>query len=294
MKLLLTGSNGQVGFELQRSLAVMGEVIAIDAAECDLADEVAIRRVVRDIRPDVIINPAAYTAVDKAEREPALAQAINARAPFVLAEEAQDLGALLVHYSTDYVFDGTKPGAYKESDLTNPTSVYGATKLAGEQAVAANCTRHLILRTSWVVGAHGGNFAKTMLRLAAERDTLNVVADQFGAPTSAALLADLTSHLVCQAQRTPAGFSYGLYHAVADGEANWHAYACHVIERARAAGKPIRVAPEAIRAVTTSDYPTLAKRPANSRLDTNLLRETFGLHLPDWKVGVDHILDQIL
>jgi dTDP-4-dehydrorhamnose reductase len=294
MKLLLTGSNGQVGFELQRSLAVMGVVIAIDAAECDLADEVAIRRVVRDIRPDVIINPAAYTAVDKAEREPALAQAINARAPFVLAEEAQALGALLVHYSTDYVFDGTKPGVYKESDLTNPASVYGVTKLAGEQAVAANCTRHLILRTSWVVGAHGGNFAKTMLRLAAERDTLSVVADQFGAPTSAALLADLTSHLVCQAQRTPAGFFYGLYHAVAAGETNWHAYACHVIERARAAGKPIRVAPEAIRAVTTSDYPTLAKRPANSRLDTNLLRETFGLHLPDWKVGVDHILDQIL
>jgi dTDP-4-dehydrorhamnose reductase len=294
VKLLLTGHNGQVGFELRRALAVLGEVIAIDSEDCDLADEAAIRRVLRDLRPDVIVNPAAYTAVDKAESEQALARAINARAPGVLAEEAKTLGALLVHYSTDYVFDGTKLGSYQESDTPNPSSVYGATKLAGEGAIAAAGWRHLILRTSWVVGAHGGNFAKTMLRLAGERDTLSVVADQFGAPTSAALLADLTAHLVREAQRTPADFPYGLYHAVARGETNWHGYACHVIERARAAGKAIRVAPDAIKAITTSDYPTPAKRPANSRLDTSLLRETFGLHLPDWKIGVDHILDQIL
>lgn len=294
MKLLLTGKNGQVGFELQRALAVLGDVIAIDAKECDLADEAAIRRVVRAIRPDVIVNPAAYTAVDKAESEHALAQAINARAAGVLAEEAAALRALLVHYSTDYVFDGTKTGVYLESDAPNPSSVYGATKLAGECAIAASCARHIILRTSWVVGAHGGNFAKTMLRLAGERDTLSVVADQFGAPTSAALLADLTAHLVRQAQCSPANFPYGLYHAVAAGETNWHAYACHVIERARVAGRPIRVAPWAIKAISTSDYPTPAKRPANSRLDTSLLRETFGLNLPDWKIGVDHILDQIL
>lgn len=294
MKLLLTGKNGQVGFELQRALAVLGEVIAIDSEDCDLADEAATRRVVRTIRPDVIVNPAAYTAVDKAESEPARAQDINARAPSVLAEEAQALGALLVHYSTDYVFDGSKAGAYQESDTPNPSSVYGATKLAGERAIAAGCPRHLILRTSWVVGAHGGNFAKTMLRLASERDALSVVADQFGAPTSAGLLADLTSHLVRQAQRTPSDFPYGLYHAVAAGETNWHAYACHVIEQARAAGKAIRVAPDAVKAITTSDYHTPAKRPANSRLDTSLLGETFGLHLPDWKMGVDHILDQIL
>lgn len=189
MKLLLTGKNGQVGFELQRALAVLGEVMAIDSEDCDLADEAAIRRVVRAIRPDVIVNPAAYTAVDKAESEQALAQAINARAPGVLAEEAKALGALLVHYSTDYVFDGSKAGAYLESDTPNPISVYGSTKLAGERAIAASCERLLILRTSWVVGAHGGNFAKTMLRLAAERQSLSVVADQFGAPTSAALLA---------------------------------------------------------------------------------------------------------
>lgn len=294
MKLLLTGKNGQVGFELQRALAVLGEVLAIDSKDCDLADEAAIRRIVRTIRPDIIVNPAAYTAVDKAESEPGLAQAINARAPSVLAEEAQALGALLVHYSTDYVFDGSKAGAYQESDTPNPSSVYGATKLAGERAIAASCPRHLILRTSWVVGAHGGNFAKTMLRLATERDKLSVVADQFGAPTSAALLADLTAHLVRQAQRTSADFPYGVYHAVAAGETNWHAYACHVIERARAAGKAIRVAPDAIMAITTSDYLTPAKRPANSRLDTSLLRETFGLQLPDWKIGIDHILDQIL
>ena len=294
MKLLLTGRNGQVGFELQRALAVLGEVVAIDAGDCDLADEAAIRRAMRDIRPDVIVNAAAYTAVDQAESEPALAQAINARAPGVLAEEAQALGALLVHYSTDYVFDGTKNAAYLESDAPNPTSVYGATKLAGERAIAAVCSRHLILRTSWVVGAHGSNFAKTMLRLALERDALSVVADQFGAPTSASLLADLTAHLVRQARREPDAFPYGLYHAVAAGETNWHAYACHVIERARAAGKPIRVAPEAIKAITTSEYLTPAKRPANSRLDTCLLRDTFGLSLPDWTVDVDHILQQIL
>jgi len=294
MKLLLTGKNGQVGFELQRTLGVLGEVIAIDSDDCDLADEAAIRRIVRDIRPDVIVNPAAYTAVDKAESEATLAQAINTRAPNVLAEEAKSLDALLVHYSTDYVFDGTKDGAYKETDPLNPTSVYGATKLAGERAIEASCPRHLILRTSWVVGVHGGNFAKTMLRLACERDALNVVADQFGAPTSAALLADLTAHLVRQAQREPNTYPYGLYHAVPAGETSWHAYASHVIERARAAGKPIRVAPDAIKPITTPDYPTPAKRPLNSRLDTQQLRETFGLHLPDWKLGVDHILDQIL
>jgi dTDP-4-dehydrorhamnose reductase len=292
MKLLLTGKNGQVGFELQRTLAVLGEVIAIDWEDCDLANAAEIRRVLRAISPNVIVNPAAYTAVDKAESDSSVAHAINAQAPGVLAEEAENLGALLVHYSTDYVFDGTKDGAYLESDVPKPSSVYGETKLAGERAVIASCSRHLILRTSWVVGAHGSNFAKTMLRLAAERDTLSVVADQFGAPTSAALLADLTSHLVRQAQHTD--FPYGLYHAVAAGETNWHAYACHVIERARAAGKHVRVAPDAIKAITTSEYPTPARRPANSRLDTSLLRETFGLHLPEWKMGVDHILDQIL
>jgi dTDP-4-dehydrorhamnose reductase len=294
VKLLLTGKNSQLGFELQRALAVLGEVVSINSDDCDLADEAAIRRVLRDVRPNVIVNPAAYTAVDRAESEQALAQAINARAPAVLAEEARGLGALLIHYSTDYVFDGSKDSAYLETDAPNPTSVYGATKLAGEQAVAATCPRYLILRTSWVVGVHGGNFAKTMLRLACEREDLSVVADQFGAPTSAALLADVSAHLVCQAQREADAFPYGLYHSVAGGETNWHAYACYVIERARAAGKPVRVAPGSILAIASADYPTPARRPANSRLDTRLLRTTFGLHLPDWKAGVSHMLDQIL
>jgi dTDP-4-dehydrorhamnose reductase len=293
MKILLTGKNGQVGFELRRSLALLGEVRAIGTAECDLRDEAAIRRLVQDFRPDVIVNSAAYTAVDKAESDTLSAAAVNTRAAEVLAEEAERLGAMLVHFSTDYVFDGDKEGSYGESDLPNPQGVYGATKLAGEQAVQAACARHLILRTSWVVGVHGGNFAKTMLRLAEERETLNVVADQFGAPTSAALLADLTAHLVRQAVREPLGFPYGLYHAAAGGATSWHDYAVHVIERARAAGRPIRVAPGAIGAIGTADYPTPAKRPANSRLDTSKLRNTFGLHLPQWQEGVDHILNQI-
>lgn len=295
MKILLTGKNGQVGFELRRALAPLGEIVAVDMAECDLSDADAIRALVRDVAPQVIVNPAAYTAVDKAETEQATAHAVNAVAPGVFGQEAKKLGALVVHYSTDYVFDGTKQGVYTEDDAPNPQSVYGKTKLAGENALRDSGADFLILRTSWVVGAHGGNFAKTMLRLAAERDALSVVADQFGSPTSAALLADLTAHLVRQASRANAGdFPYGVYHTVAGGETNWHEYACYVIERARKAGRPIRVAPENIRPIATADYPTPAKRPANSRLDTSKLRDTFGLRLPDWREGLDHILDQIL
>jgi dTDP-4-dehydrorhamnose reductase len=293
MHILLTGANGQVGFELRRALAVLGQVKGIDVADCDLRDGAAIRRMVEASHPDVIVHPAAYTAVDKAESDRSDADAINAQAPRVLAEEAERVGALMVHFSTDYVFDGEKAGGYTEADTPNPQSVYGATKLAGDHAVLQSCTRHLILRTSWVVGAHGGNFAKTMLRLAAERDTLSVVADQSGAPTSAALLADLTAHLLRQWSAAPPSFPYGLYHVTNAGVTNWHQYASYVIERARAAGKPVRVAPGAIKAIATSDYPTAARRPRNSLLDTQKLRTTFGLHLPDWHVGLDHILDQI-
>jgi dTDP-4-dehydrorhamnose reductase len=293
VKILLTGMNGQVGFELQRSLAVLGEVRALGSAECDLTDEPAIRREVQACRPDVIVNPAAYTAVDKAETQQDLAYAVNARAPAVLAEEAQRLGALMLHFSTDYVYDGSKPSAYVETDAAAPRSVYGRTKLAGDEAVQAHCHRHLILRTSWVVGAHGGNFAKTMLRLAAERDTLNVVADQFGAPTSAALLADVAAHLIRQTASTQDG-PWGVYHATAAGETNWYDYACFVIEAARAAGKPIRVPPGGVRSITTAEYPTPAQRPANSRLNTAKLQATFGLRLPPWQEGLGHILQQIL
>lgn len=295
MKILLTGKHGQVGFELLRALAPLGEVHAVDYAECDLADAAAIAALVRSVRPDVIVNPAAYTAVDKAESERELAHAVNAVAPGVLGKEAAKLGAWVVHYSTDYVFDGTKQGAYTEADPTNPLSVYGRTKRDGEIALQESGARCLIVRTSWVVGAHGNNFAKTILRLALEREQLNVVADQYGAPTSAALLADVTAQLIRQMQREGVDtYPYGLYHLAAGGETNWCDYARFVVSEARAAGRPLKLLPDAIREIPSSDYPTSAKRPLNSRLDTGKLRRTFGLEMPDWQRGVRHILQQIL
>ncbi|MBU3736271.1 MAG: dTDP-4-dehydrorhamnose reductase [Methylobacterium sp.] len=295
MKILLTGKHGQLGFELQRSLAPLGDIHAVDVAECNLSDAESFRTLVREVKPDLIVNPAAYTAVDRAESEPGLARAINTVAPGILGEEARKLGAWVIHYSTDYVFDGARQGAYVETDATNPQSVYGTTKRDGELALQRSGCRSLILRTSWVVGAHGGNFARTILRLAAERESLNVVADQWGAPTSAALLADVTAQMVGRARREGLDdFPFGLYHVAAGGETHWCDYARFVIERAVAAGQPLKLGPENIRAITTAEYPTPAKRPANSRLDTRLFRSTFGLELPDWHSGVAHILDQIL
>lgn len=295
MKILLTGKNGQVGFELQRALAPLGEVVAFDREACNLLDAQGLRELVRRVAPDLIVNSAAYTAVDKAESDQESAFAVNAHALSVLGEEAARLGALVVHYSTDYVFDGTKAGAYNEDDVPAPQSVYGRTKLAGERALAEASTRHLILRTSWVFGAHGGNFAKTMLRLAAEREQLSVVEDQFGAPTSAALLADLTAHLVRQYQRDGANvFPYGTYHVTAAGETNWYDYARFVLNHALAAGKPLKVHPEQILALKTEQYPTPARRPSNSRLETKRFQETFGLRLPPWEEGLSQVLAQIL
>lgn len=294
MKILLTGRGGQLGFELRRSLSAIGEVFAVGSADCDFRNPAAVRRLVRRCEPDAIVNSAAYTAVDKAEAEQAVAHAINAGAPRVLAEEADRLGAFMVHFSTDYVFDGLKGGAYTEDDTPNPLSVYGATKLAGELAVSAACRRSLVLRTSWVVGANGNNFAKTILRLAADRESLSVVADQFGTPTSAALLADWTAHLVYRALKGTGEFPYGLYHAVASGVTSWHSYACYVVDRAREAGITIRVQTEAINAICTSEYPAAAKRPADSRLDNAKFQNRFKLHVPPWKHGVDQVLEQIL
>ncbi len=295
MKILLTGKNGQVGFELQRALAALGKVYAVDVADCNLADEKAIRQLVQSVRPDVIINPAAYTAVDKAESEPALAAAVNTRAPAVLGEEAAKIGALVVHFSTDYVFDGTKSGPYTEDDPSNPQSVYGLTKRDGELALQQSGADHLIFRTSWVVGTHGANFAKTMLRLAGERDSLNVVADQLGAPTSAALLADITAQLVRQhAREGRTGFPFGTYHLVAAGETNWCDYARFVVGQALKSGKPLKATPETIFPITTAAYPLPAVRPHNSRLDTAHFRASFGLELPHWQEGVNHILQQII
>ena len=295
MKILLTGMHGQVGFELQRALAPLGQIVAVDQTECDLADAAAIRRLLAAARPDIVVNPAAYTAVDRAEAEPERALAINGRAPGVFGEEAAKIGALVVHYSTDYVFDGTRQGAYTEDDRPNPQSVYGRTKQAGEQALQESGARHLIFRTSWVFGAHGANFARTMLRLAAERDAINVVADQFGAPTSAALLADVTAQILGRYWREgDRGFPFGLYHLVAGGETSWHEYARTIVRAANAAGQSLKLAPENILPIATSAYPLPAPRPANSRLDTSRLKTTFGLHLPDWQNGLDHVLQQIL
>lgn len=272
----------------------MGEVVAVNHTDCNLADVEAIRELVRRVAPDVIVNPAAYTAVDKAEADGATAFAVNSRAPGVIGEEAARLGALVIHFSTDYVFNGSKDGSYSEDDQPDPQSVYGSTKYAGEMALARANARHLIMRTSWVVGAHGGNFAKTMLRLAAEREQLNVVADQFGAPTSAAVLADLTAHLVRQYQREGADdFPYGTYHVAASGETSWCDYARFVVGEALAAGKELKARPETVMPLTTAQYPTLAKRPANSRLDTSRFRTTFGLRLPPWQESVRHVLQQI-
>jgi dTDP-4-dehydrorhamnose reductase len=295
MRILLTGKDGQLGFELRRALAPLGTVAAVGRLDADLADAAAVRALVRRIAPDVVVNAAAYTAVDRAEGEHDLAWAVNAAAPGVLGEEAARLGALVVQYSTDYVFDGAKEGAYTEDDVAAPLGVYGASKLAGERALAAATPRHLVLRTSWVLGTHGGNFAKTMLRLARERAPLRVVADQVGAPTPAALLADVTAHLLRQHARAGAErFPYGTYHVAASGATSWHAYARHVLAAALAAGHSLATMPADVLPVSTADYPAAARRPANSRLDTGRFRRTFGLVLPSWQEGVDHVLAQLL
>jgi len=292
--ILLLGCNGQLGYELQRSLSGLGRVIARDFPEIDFLQPDALRTLVRDVHPDVIVNAAAYTAVDKAESDEAKARLINAEAPSVLTEEAAALGAIFVHYSTDYVFDGTKSGAYVETDPTNPMSIYGRTKFDGELA-AAKAGRYLIFRTSWVVGAHGANFIKTMLRLAGEREALRVVADQFGAPTSAKLLAETTATVLAQmADAAPENSRWGLYHLTAGGVTSWNGLARRVIARATAQGLPLKTTAEAVAEIATADYPTPAKRPANSRLDTGKLRTTFGLDLPDWTIGVDDVLDRIV
>lgn len=292
-KILLLGKNGQLGWELQRALAPLGELIALHRHEGgDLAQPDTLWATLKHHRPDVIVNAAAYTAVDKAESEPELALQINARAPGLLAEYAAAQNALLLHYSSDYVFDGSGSAPRDEGAATAPLSVYGRSKLEGEQAIATSGCRHLILRTSWVYAARGGNFAKTMLRLAAEREQLKVIADQIGAPTGADLLADLSAHMLRATLQRPE--LEGLYHAVAGGETSWHAYASHVIEFARARGVALKVAPEQVLAIPTTDYPTPAQRPLNSRLASTKLQQAFGLRLPHWQQGVERMLNEIL
>ncbi len=296
MKILLLGKNGQVGWELQRALATLGEIIACDFdspgdLKADFSQPDSLLPLLRRVQPAVIVNSAAHTAVDKAESEPELARTINAAAPGLLAREAAASGALLLHYSTDYVFDGSGNTPRDESAFTAPLSVYGRSKLEGEALIRASGCKHLILRTSWVYAARGGNFARTMLKLAAEREQLKVISDQIGAPTGAELLADVTAHAIRSLQWQPQ--LQGTYHCVAGGQTSWHGYAQHVVEWARANGQPVKVAADAVLPITTREYPTPAQRPLNSRLDTRKLQAAFGVQLPDWQTAIDRTLAEM-
>ena len=296
MKILLFGKGGQVGWELQRSLAPLGEVVALDHDSTDycgnFSNLAGLVDTVQAVKPNLIVNAAAHTAVDQAESEPELVRTLNALAPGVLAQEAARLGAWLVHYSTDYVFDGSGSRAWAETDLPAPLNVYGQTKLEGEQLIQAACPQHLIFRTSWVYAARGGNFAKTMLRLAQERDRLTVIDDQFGAPTGAELLADVTAHAILQVLRCPQ--DAGLYHLAASGVTSWHGYAKHVIAQAQLAQTAIKIKATEVAPVPTSAFVTPARRPQNSRLDTGKLQAAFGLTLPPWQQGVNRMLAETL
>jgi len=296
MKILLFGKDGQVGWELQRSLAPLGEVVALDSGSREFCGDFTrldgIADTVRAVEPDVIVNAAAYTAVDKAESEPERVRVINALAPAVLAREAGKLGAWLVHYSTDYVFDGSGSAPRVETDPSGPLNAYGVTKLEAEQAILTSDCNHLIFRTSWVFAARGGNFAKTMLRLAQQRDSLSVIDDQVGAPTGAELLADITAHAI-RISRQRQNIS-GIYHLVAAGETSWYGYANFVLNSARQAGVKLMVAPENVFPVTSSEFLSAARRPKNSRLNTGKLQSTFDLSLPSWEAGVARMLTEIL
>ena len=291
MKIVLLGKDGQVGWELQRALAPLGEVVAFGRRDGDLGDPDALAATVRAVAPQWIVNAAAYTAVDRAESEPDLARLVNATAVGALARAAHASHAWLVHYSSDYVFDGSGETGWREDDPTAPLGTYGRSKLEGEKLVQASGCRHLILRTSWVHAARGSNFVRTMLRLARERDSLRVVADQIGAPTVAGLIADVTAHAILRAASRPE--LGGTYHVAASGEASWNAVARHTIARARERGAPVRVADAAIEAITSAAYPQAARRPLNSRLDTTRLRAAFALTLPPWQAGVDRVVDEL-
>lgn len=289
-RILITGINGQVGFELQRSLAPLGDIFAVSRLDLDLTNQAGIDALLDKLRPDVIVNPAAYTAVDKAESDEVIAMKVNAFAPEVMAKWVEKNNALLVHYSTDYVFDGEKATAYYEDDDVNPQSVYGQSKRQGEVLIQQASSRYVILRTSWVFGAYGDNFLKTILRLAKERDELSIVNDQVGTPTSAALVADVTAHIVRDYLAFGEDFiddCTGVFHLAAEGQTSWHGYAQYVIGLADRVGVPLRVKAENVKGIVTGAYPMPAKRPANSCLNTSKLQAVFDLQLPNWQNGVE-------
>ncbi len=293
---LIFGANGQVGWELQRALAPMGQVLALFRQDVDVSDVQSVRKAIRETQPTVVVNAAAYTSVDKAESDANMAWRVNAEAVSAMSEEVRSIGGWLVHYSTDYVFDGSKDGAYVETDLTSPLSIYGKTKLEGEEMVRTSGCRHLIFRTSWVYASRGGNFAKTMLRLAQDKDELKVVADQVGVPTSAELITDVTA-LILYLLRYDSPLAQecsGTYNLVAAGETNWQEYASFVLEKAMQHGIKLKVTPDKVQAITTEEYLTPARRPLNSRLDTQKLCDTFGLVMPDWKVHVARMIDEVI
>ena len=293
MKILLTGSNGQVGFELKNKLRALGEVIATNREELDLTNLDAIRTFIDQIKPDIIINTAAYTAVDKAESEPDLAYKINTLAPEVLADKARELDIPLIHFSTDYVFDGLKKEAYVETDKTNPQSVYGKTKCEGEEKIRKH-PKHIILRTSWVFGSHGNNFLKTILRLIQEKDSLNIVGDQCGSPASVSMLSDVTLKIADTILKNKNFNDYGAYHVTTEGETNRHSYASLIASEAMKLNVKIKCAPDKIHPILTSEFPTAAKRPLNSRLNTDKIKKTFMLELPHWESEVKRVLKEII
>jgi dTDP-4-dehydrorhamnose reductase len=296
MKILLFGKNGQVGWELQRSLAPLGEVIALDRNSTeycgDLLNPIGVAQTVLSVNPSIIVNAAAYTSVDKAESDQAHARTVNAESPGAMAQAAAKVGASLVHYSTDYVFDGSGSTPWRETDTPAPLGVYGATKLAGEQAIAQSGARHLIFRTSWVYAARGGNFAKTMLRLAQERETLSVIHDQIGSPTGADLLADVSAQAIPRLMARPE--MGGIYNLAAAGETSWYTYAQHVFEQARRRGVALKLKPEQLRPIASCDYKTAAQRPLNSRLDCAKLKSGVNVYLPHWTMGVNRMLAETL
>jgi dTDP-4-dehydrorhamnose reductase len=293
MKIFLTGKNGQVGFELAKKLSTLGEVIATDREELDLAKPDAIRAFLNQIKPDIIINPAAYTAVDKAESEPEIAHLINVRAPEVLAEKAIEFNIPLIHFSTDYVFDGLKKEAYIETDPANPQSIYGKTKFEGEEKVRRH-SKHIILRTSWVFGSHGNNFLNTILKLIQDKESLKIVDDQWGSPASSAMLADVTFKIVNMIFKNKNFNNFGTYHLTNEGKTNWHRYASLIAEEAMQLGLKVKCEPNEIHAIPISEYPTAAKRPLNSRLNTDKIKKTFMLELPHWESEVKRVLKEII